>query len=115
VEHGQGADLGAEVTGITREFLDRRGGRAHEQAVEVRGGRAAQGTQLPGQGEGQEIGGAAEEEPSALALEPASGLLPVALGTMAVPASVVAIDPVGAAVALEDVSARRREVMSRGV
>ena len=83
-EHGAGPGVqhgektrggGAEETGVAGELQDRRGGGLHEQAVDDGGVSASDRAQLLGQGEGEVVEGAVEEQPRALRLEPAPGLV----------------------------------------
>src|SRR5439155_3428584 len=96
VEDSEQSGAGAQVPGIGGEFKQGGGGRGHEQPVDELLMRLGKATQLGGEGEGDEEVGAGQQA-RALFVQPASGLVPVALGTVSVVAGVVAVLP-GAAV-----------------
>ena len=96
VEDGEQAGPGSEMLGIGGELQQGGGGRDHEPSVNVFLMRPGERTKLGRQGEGDEEVGTRQQS-RALLVEPAPGLIGMALGAVAVATGVVAVAP-GAAV-----------------
>src|SRR5262245_7294252 len=94
VEHRDASDLRTDIAGVRRQPLDGSGGTAKQRAVDDRLMSDGERTQLRRQGHGNQIVGAGQE-PRAMALQPARGLIPAALRTMSVAARVIAVDEAG--------------------
>src|SRR6266581_4308285 len=99
---------------IGGELEQRGGGRGHEQPVDALLVRAGKAAQLGRKGEGDEVVGA-RQQARALLVEPALSLVPVALGTMPVPARMVAVLPRAAVIAGLHVAAEGRRAARRDV
>ena len=107
VEDRDAAEWGADELGVGRERLERRRRTPHQRPIDDGLVAEGEGAQRRGQGDGDQIVRTGQA-PRLVPREPARGLVPATLGTVAIAARVIAIDLAAARGALRELAATGR-------